>query len=90
MTPSPMNCQQWLDLLESFLDDELSSEIRHEFEQHTHGCSCCGHYLESYRLTIRLTRQLKREALPSSIAQRMREKFLQAIDREFHSREKEA
>jgi anti-sigma factor RsiW len=50
-----MTCREVIEFLMSYLDGELSPEVRAEFERHLAVCSSCVAYLDSYRQTIALT-----------------------------------
>jgi anti-sigma factor RsiW len=57
-----MTCREAIEFLMSYLDDELSPEVRAEFERHLSVCSSCVAYLESYRQTIALSKSGVAEA----------------------------
>ena len=42
-----------------YLDDELSEDQRSSFESHLKGCSACVAFIESYKQTLQLTKQLQ-------------------------------
>jgi anti-sigma factor RsiW len=42
-----------------YLDDELSEEQRKSFESHLEVCSACVAFIESYKQTLQLTKQLQ-------------------------------
>lgn len=72
MNPNP--CQHALDLLVDYLSGDLPSEIRSELEIHFRDCSPCTAYLQTYRLTVSMTRQLPLEApLPPEFEARLLE-----------------
>jgi anti-sigma factor RsiW len=59
-----MTCRDLIELLIDYVSDELPPERRQYLEQHLSLCPPCLAYLETYRLTIKLTRQLPRCAPP--------------------------
>ncbi len=67
-----ITCRDLAELLLDFVADQLSREHRGHVELHLRSCSCCAAYVESYRLTIQLTRQLPRSPLPGQLEQRLR------------------
>lgn len=67
-----ITCRQLVELLIDFVSDELPPDHRAQVEQHLRDCSPCVAYVESYQLTIRLTRQLPCEPLPPDVAGRLR------------------
>lgn len=59
-----MTCRELVELLIDFVSDELPAEHRARVDHHLRLCPPCLAYLESYRATIKLTRQLPRVAPP--------------------------
>ncbi len=53
-----MNCREFVDFLMGYLDDELPRRQRSVFEQHMADCPSCVSYLETYRETVRLGREI--------------------------------
>ena len=51
-----MTCQELSDFVMDYLDGELAPGQRQVFEQHLRVCPECVNYLESYRLTVRVSR----------------------------------
>ena len=51
-----MTCQELIDYLVAYFDEELAAEQRQVFEEHLRLCPECVHYLETYRLTVRISR----------------------------------
>ena len=43
----------------AYLDDELTEEQRSCFESHLKVCSACVAFIESYKQTLQLTKQLR-------------------------------
>jgi anti-sigma factor RsiW len=69
---SPMTCRELVELLIDFVSDDMPAEHRARLEQHLRRCPPCEAYLASYRMTIRLTRQLPCEPLPPELEARLR------------------
>lgn len=67
-----MTCRELTELLIDFVSDELSPERRQRLEEHLKLCPPCVAYLESYRLTIQLTRRLPCTPLPPELVARLR------------------
>ncbi len=67
-----ITCRELADLLFGLTSGCLRSEQQAHAEEHLSSCPSCAAYLESYRLTIRLSRQLPRLALPVHLARRLR------------------
>src|SRR5262249_8894482 len=72
-----MTCQELMDFLLAYLDEEMAPDQRQVFEAHLHLCPECIHYIETYRLTIHVSR-LACEAREEPCAQPP-EKLVRAI-----------
>ena len=66
-----MTCQQLVELLLDFVSGGLDAAYCHEIRQHMHECPSCEAYVDSYKLTITITRQLPPLPLPTHLAQRL-------------------
>jgi anti-sigma factor RsiW len=66
-----MNCRDVVELLVDFVSGDLSEEFRTHVEQHLRCCPPCVTYIETYRLTIQLTRKLPCGELPPTLVQRL-------------------
>jgi anti-sigma factor RsiW len=53
-----MNCRDVVAFLMDYLDGELAPEVRQHFDAHLDECPDCVSYLDSYRETLRLTREV--------------------------------
>jgi anti-sigma factor RsiW len=53
-----MTCRELVDFLMDYLDGELAPDIRRRFDAHLDQCPDCVTYLDTYRETLRLTREL--------------------------------
>lgn len=53
-----MTCREFIEFLMSYIDEELPADQRSEFERHVRMCSSCAAYLESYKKTLALEREL--------------------------------
>ncbi len=69
-----MNCRELVELLCEFLEGELSAEKAQHIQEHLDACPPCVVYVETYRVTIRLSRKLPCDKMPESL-----EKKLQAM-----------
>lgn len=68
-----ITCRDCIELLIDLVSGELSAEYRQHCEQHLQACPPCLVYLETYKITIRLTRQLPDEPPPPQLMERLRE-----------------
>lgn len=66
-------CREVVQLLIDFVSGELPADHRVRVEQHLNRCPPCVTYLETYQLTIRLTRQLPCRPLPPQLAERLKQ-----------------
>jgi anti-sigma factor RsiW len=76
-----MTCRELVEAIIDYLDGDLSQQMRCLVEEHLNRCPPCVHFFESYQITIKLTRQLPQEPMPSSLNERLN-KLLEQI-REF-------
>ena len=53
-----MTCRELVDFLMAYLDDELPEAQRAEFREHLGACPPCVTYLDTYRETVRLGREV--------------------------------
>lgn len=67
-----MNCRRAVELFLDYVANEVDDDLRVTLETHFKACPPCVVYLETYRATITLTRQLPREApMPAELEQRL-------------------
>jgi anti-sigma factor RsiW len=57
-----LTCRELADFLLAYLDGDLPEEQRSAFEEHIEICPPCVHYVDSYKETVRLGRELCRDA----------------------------
>ena len=63
-----MNCREFVEFLMRYLEDELPEEQATSFRQHLADCPPCETYLETYRETVRLGREVcQGETLPDDV-----------------------
>ncbi len=67
-----MTCRQLIELLIDFVNGDLPPEHCQRIEQHLRACPPCVVYLETYRITIQLTRRLPDAPLPPQLVERLR------------------
>jgi len=71
-----MNCQEFLEILNDYLDGDLVIEQRQTVEIHITGCKDCTIRIETVRQTVRLARSLPRcDKLPPAVEERLRKKL---------------
>ena len=67
-----ITCRQLTELLLDYVSGDLTPEQSELIDQHLEWCPPCVTYVETYRLTIRLTRQLPDKPMPEELKQRLR------------------
>ena len=68
-----MTCRELAELLIDFVSGDLPDDHRSRLENHLAICPPCVAYLETYRLTIQLTRRLPaNDPLPPECEKRLR------------------
>ena len=67
-----MTCQQLAELLIDYVADELPPEQVEQIRLHLALCSHCVCYIETYELTIKMTRRLPAAAPPPELLERLR------------------
>lgn len=55
-----VTCREISDFLLAYVERELDSEARDEFDRHLNHCPPCLHYLDGYRETVELVRRCTR------------------------------
>jgi len=62
-----------------YLDDELSEEQRSSFESHLELCSACVAFIESYKQTLQLTKQLRFSDAGEKVEEKAEDKVLEDV-----------
>ena len=73
-----MTCQQLIDFIMSYLDDELPQPQRVEFERHMAACPSCVDYLKTYEKTIELARSCADDPVPDEVPESLVQALLEA------------
>jgi len=66
-----MTCREVLELLLEYVNGELPPDRREHVRHHLECCPPCVTYIETYQVTIRLTRQLPSAPLPPQLLNRL-------------------
>jgi len=77
-----MTCRELAELLFEYIQGELDADLCEHISRHLSDCPLCVAYMESYRITIQLTRRLPPAPVPPELAER-----LQAALRSFKEQE---
>lgn len=66
-----MTCREIAELLQAYLEGELAEEYCVSICEHIRLCSPCLYFMESYKVTIRVGKQLPMVALPQHLVERL-------------------
>lgn len=66
-----MTCRELADILHDYLAQELADEQRARIQSHLDACPECVHFVQTYQLTIQVSRQLPPAPLPAEVLQRL-------------------
>ena len=75
MMPTPMTCQELVELVTSYLDGSLALDERARFEAHLVDCHGCLNYMDQMRNTIRLVGTLTTETISDDARDRLLDAF---------------
>ena len=67
-----MSCRDVIEFLTDYVAGAVSEQERAVFESHLAKCPPCVAYLETYQITIKITRQLPPEPMPPQLVERLR------------------
>jgi anti-sigma factor RsiW len=70
-----ITCQQLIDFIAAYRDEELPTNERAEFDRHLAVCPSCQAYLRTYEQTVTLARRAGSESVPEDVP----ESLIQAI-----------
>ena len=62
-----MTCQQLIDFIMSYLDNELPPDQRAEFDRHMAVCPSCVNYLRTYEKSVLLAKACASEPVPEEV-----------------------
>ena len=62
-------CQKVNEFLADYVEGTLDDRTREQFERHMNMCKCCDHYLDQYRHTIDMTKQVDDIPIPAELAE---------------------
>ena len=79
MATPHLTCQQLIDFIMSYLDDELPSDQRVEFDRHMAACPSCVDYLKTYEKTVLLAKSCADDQVPADVPESLVQAILAAI-----------
>jgi anti-sigma factor RsiW len=74
-------CQDFLERLSRYLDDELPMPDRETIELHLRDCPCCEDVLKSLKHTVAICHDEGRPELPADVRQRARARVVELLQR---------
>jgi mycothiol system anti-sigma-R factor len=66
-----MSCQELVQIVTDYLDENLDHPTRARFEEHLAQCAGCERYLNQMRETIRVLGHVAEETVPAEMRQRL-------------------
>jgi anti-sigma factor RsiW len=66
-----MTCEEFVELVTSYLDGTLPADERRAFDEHLALCPGCDRYLVQFRQTIDLLGELPQESLSSPVREQL-------------------
>jgi anti-sigma factor RsiW len=75
LLPSPLVCQQAVELMSDYLDGALSRRDRRRLEAHLALCDACTAYLEQLRVTIAASGVVRADDLSPEVLDNLTELF---------------
>jgi anti-sigma factor RsiW len=73
-----MTCQQLIDFIGRYRENELASDERAEFDRHLEGCPSCVAYLKTYEQTVLLAKASADEPVPTDVPESLLKAILSA------------
>ena len=74
-----ITCQQLIDFIMSYLDNDLPGDQRAEFDRHMAVCPSCVDYLKTYEKTVMLAKSCADDQVPADVPESLVQAILAAI-----------
>lgn len=74
-------CQDFLEQLSRYLDDEMPAAQRSEIQRHLRDCPCCEEVLASLKHTVDVCHEEGRPELPPEVRLRARARVVELLQR---------
>jgi hypothetical protein len=71
MSPAMLRCRDVVDLVLAYLEGTLDPGERQALEAHIADCLSCWRFLQTYRVTVSLGQQLREDAIPLDVRERL-------------------
>ncbi len=82
-----LKCSDVEELLDSFIDGELSPAQTSRFEHHVEHCECCRILVSDCRQLLEVARSLAETPIPSDVSERLREALRERVGHNVRGRE---
>ena len=69
---SEIACTSGVDLLMEYLEGTLAADVRAALDAHVAGCERCVAFIESYRATPRILKQVTSTSMPADVQRSLR------------------
>lgn len=66
-----MTCRELVELMIDYLAGDLPEDVCVHIREHIERCSPCDHFFQSYRITVKITRQLPQSPMPKSLSEKL-------------------
>ena len=73
-----MTCQELIDFIMGYLDNELPPDQRAEFDRHMAVCPSCVDYLKTYEKTVLLAKTCADDPVPDDVPESLVQAILEA------------
>ena len=73
-----MTCQQLIEFIGRYRENELAEDVRTEFDRHLTVCPSCVAYLKTYEQTVLLTKASADEPVPPDVPESLVKAILAA------------
>ena len=74
-----MTCRELTELLLEYIQGELDPDLREHISRHLSLCPPCEAYVDTYRITIQLTRRLPAAPMPPELAERLEDALREVL-----------
>ena len=71
-----MTCRELAELLSDYVHGELAAELAEHISRHLCDCPPCEAYVNTYRITIQLSRKLPPAPMPEQLVEKLRDALL--------------
>ena len=71
MSARPMDCNELVELVTTYLEGALDDQARARFEQHLQACDGCENYLQQFRVTVATLGNIRDDQLDPAFRDRL-------------------